>query len=537
MGFLDLLFQSTRKITIFRIADRKIGLRSAKLFKALLWLIVLWLPMRAYGQSTAPVFPNPGKVSMSREDQRSLGMQAASEVYKTMPVLPDSSPETKYVRQLGEKLVATIPPQYSWPFEFHVVAQKEINAFALPGGPMFINIGTITAAANEAQLAGVMSHEMSHVIMQHSAKQASKEKTTSLIAGIAGAVLGGAAGDAAGGMVGELGQMGIQMTAQGMILRYSRGDESQADAVGAIIMYKAGYNPQAMADFFKTLETEGGQTPPQWLSDHPNPGNRQLAIQKEIQNWPPENYTGDSVAFTKTRELAMGVKAYTAEEIAAGAKSGQWAALNRQNGAAFTPTGATRKSAPAADLSSTASPSDPAPSTPSPVAVAAQSVMPSSHMVKADLGPVKIHYPDNWQVKMPEQKGEFVTIAPPAGVTRNGVGYGLLLNGAAPPKGEHVSIDDATSQLVKRMQQNSSLQVLGSAEPITVNGIQGRSVMMQSPSPFPSANGQPQQEDDWLVTVPQRDGTVIFVIFVAPQTDFSRFQPTYMAMLQSMQFK
>jgi len=79
---------------------------------------------------------------MSREEQHALGLQAAAQVYKQMPVLPDSSPETQYVRQLGEKLVATIPPQHSWPFEFHVVAQKEINAFALPGGPMFINIGT-----------------------------------------------------------------------------------------------------------------------------------------------------------------------------------------------------------------------------------------------------------------------------------------------------------------------------------------------------------------------------------------------------------
>jgi len=87
----------------------------------------------------------------------------------------DSSPQTQYVRQLGEKLVATIPSHYSWPFEFHVLAQKEVNAFALRGGPMFVNLGTITAASNEAELAGVMAHEMAHVYMQHSAKQAAKK--------------------------------------------------------------------------------------------------------------------------------------------------------------------------------------------------------------------------------------------------------------------------------------------------------------------------------------------------------------------------
>ena len=230
---------------------------------------------------------------MSRDQQRQLGLQVAAQVYQQMPVLPDSSEETKYIRQLGEKLVATIPPEYSWPFEFHVVAQKDINAFALPGGPMFVNIGTITAAANEAQLAGVMAHEMSHVIMQHSAKQAGKAQTTGLIAGIAGAVLGGVAG----GAVGQLGQMGIQMGAQGLMMKYSRGDETQADEVGAIILYKAGYNPQAMADFFRTLESEGGPSSPQWLSDHPNPGNREKNIEQEIRNWPPKKYASDSPAF------------------------------------------------------------------------------------------------------------------------------------------------------------------------------------------------------------------------------------------------
>ena len=199
--------------------------------------VLLSLAAEVCAQTAGPAFPNPGKASMSRENQTSLGMEAASQVYQQMPVLPDNSPETQYVRQLGQKLVATIPSQYSWPFEFHVVPQKEINAFALPGGQMFINIGTITASTNESELAGVMGHEMAHVYMQHSAKQAGKAQTTSLIAGLASLGLGiSGVGDIAGGMVGQLGQMGIQMGAQGMMMKYSRGDESQADAVGAVIL-------------------------------------------------------------------------------------------------------------------------------------------------------------------------------------------------------------------------------------------------------------------------------------------------------------
>ena len=111
-----------------------------------LCLIMLLLAVQSSAQSTVPTFPNPGKTSMSKDNQQALGMKVAAEVYKQMPVLPDNSPETQYIRQLGQKLVATIPQQYSWPFEFHVIPQKEINAFALPGGQMFINLGTITAA-------------------------------------------------------------------------------------------------------------------------------------------------------------------------------------------------------------------------------------------------------------------------------------------------------------------------------------------------------------------------------------------------------
>ena len=107
---------------------------------------------------------------------------------------------------------------------------------------MFVNVGTITAAANEAELAGVMAHEMSHVYMQHSAKQAGKSQTTGAIAGIAGAILG----STTQGMWGSPAQAGIQFGAQGLMLKYSRTDEAQADSVGAIILYKSSYNPQAI---------------------------------------------------------------------------------------------------------------------------------------------------------------------------------------------------------------------------------------------------------------------------------------------------
>ena len=164
----------------------------ARWHRATAALLAIVFSVRAWTVApSVPQLPNPGAVSMSREDQQKLGLQAATEVYKQMPVLPDSSPQTQYIQQLGRKLVKQIPQQYSWPYEFHVVQQKEINAFALPGGPMFVTVGTINAAQNEAQLAGVMAHEMSHVYMQHTAKSVHRQELGQLI-GTLGGIFGAA---------------------------------------------------------------------------------------------------------------------------------------------------------------------------------------------------------------------------------------------------------------------------------------------------------------------------------------------------------
>ncbi len=469
---------------------------------------------------TGPELPNPGNTRISREQQQQLGFQAAAEVYKQIPMLPDNSPETQYVRQLGQRLVATIPTQYSWPFEFHVVAQKEINAFALPGGEMFVNVGTITAAANEAQLAGVMAHEMSHVYMQHSAKQMQKAQLTQGLAGLAGAILG-----SKGGALGSLAQAGVQVGAGMVMLKYSRSDEAEADAVGAVILYRAGYSPQAMVDFFKTLESQGGSGP-QFLSDHPNPGNREAAIQREIRGWPPQKYRTTSSAFTEARRHATGVKTYAAEEIAQGAKTGRWDALNKQNGAVLKP---------AAGI--TAPETTPAKSSPATAnMVSWNDVVPSTNLATADLGPMKIARPENWEVIAPQQQGQALIIAPRAGVVSNGIGYGVVINGMS-SHGTNTSIDQMTAEIVRSLQSGGGdLQQVGETKSIEVASVQGRSVNMQSTSPFQNAKGEAQKERDWLVTVPRPDGSVIFLVFVAPESEFERLSPTFERMLRSVQF-
>jgi hypothetical protein len=219
------------------------------------------------------------------------------------------------------------------------------------------------------------------------------------------------------------------------------------------------------------------------------------------------------------------VRAYSAAEIAQGAKSGQWAALNQQNGAGLNTRGAssfpTRAEAEALAT---------------PAAVALKDVTPAQKMVTHDLGPIRINRPDNWPVTLPEQQGQFVMIAPKAGVTKNGVGYGVMLNGAPAPS-ERMSVDDMTNALIAAIQQNNQLEQINKPQPITVGGLEGRSTFLRSHSPFPDGDGQPLVERDWLVTVPRNDGSMIFMIFIAPEADFARLQPAYDAMVKSVQFK
>jgi beta-barrel assembly-enhancing protease len=490
---------------------------------ALLLVLMLTQPLALMTQAQAeaagvPQLPDPGKTGMNREQQQQLGLQAMGEVYKQMPVLPDSSPETQYIQRLGKKLAGVIPADRTWPYQFHVIPASDINAFALPGGPIFVNLGTIQAADNEAELAGVLAHEMSHVYMQHSAKQAPKSTVAQIIAGLAGAVLPQSG-------LGNLARMGIQFGAGTMLMKYSRADEAQADSTGAIIMYRAGYNPKSMADFFQKLEQKYGKGGPQMLSDHPNPGNRQQAIQQEVRNWPPKNYITNSAEFPQVKQDAMKVKAYSAQEIANGAKSGQWEQQNRQNH--VIPA-----NVPASSSSSQGSGAGGNGSSGAAENVSFKDVKPSDHLTRHEGQGFTIYYPDNWKVA---GDSNTTIIGPPSGQAQSGIAYGAIV-GNQPSSGGG-SLDDATQKLAQGMaQENPGMTISGDMKPIEVNGTQGRSLELSGKSPL-TQNGQPLPERDWLVTLPRPQGGLAYLVFVSPERDFNQLHPTYQKMLDSLQLQ
>jgi Zn-dependent protease with chaperone function len=430
--------------------------------------------------------PKPGMNFFSPEQDVQLGQQNAAEVEKQLPIVKDAQ-LNQYVQRLGQKLVAHAPSVngVQYPFTFKIVNQKEINAFALPGGPIYVNLGTIQAADTEAQLAGVIGHEMGHVIMRHSTNQASKQ----MLAQVPFAVLGGKVG---GGMMGQLAQLGIGFGLNSVFLKYSRQAESQADLIGTDIIHDAGYDPRAMAQFFEKLEAQGGARGPQFLSDHPDPGNRAEAVAAEAATLPRMQYQGDSSDFRAIKQKVSGMKGLSAQEI----QQGQHA-----QGGSNAPSGTIARS---------------------------NDIKPSSNYKSLDHSAFTMSYPENWSPS--GDANSSVTIAPKGGAAGNSVAYGVIVSGAQAPQG--ASLEAATSQLASQMQKANGLQQVGNGENFSLNGKPARSLVLQGNSPL-----QGEQERDWLVTQQRPDGTLMYLVFVSPEKDFKSLQPAFEKMLRSFKVK
>jgi predicted Zn-dependent protease len=257
--------------------------------------VLLLAGLAAYGQQTRL---KPGFNLFSKKQDVELGREAAAQISQQVKIVNDAD-LNNYLNRVGRRLVeAPEADAASFPYTFQLVHDGSINAFALPGGPTFVHTGLIAAAENEAQLAGVMAHEIAHVALRHGTNQATKQMGAQLLLGAVGAAVGG------GELLQQLGGLG----AMGVLLKYSRTAERQADLLGARIMSRAGYNPIEMARFFERLEAEGGSRGPDWLSSHPNPGNRVAAVDKEIRSMPQAQYGGGTGQFetAKARVQSLG---------------------------------------------------------------------------------------------------------------------------------------------------------------------------------------------------------------------------------------
>jgi Zn-dependent protease with chaperone function len=462
--------------------------------------------------------PPPCKNAFTVEQEQTEGAKVAAEVFKEMPVLPDGSPVSRYIQQLGAKLVA-VTPGYRWPFNFHVVASEEINAFALPGGAMFVNLGTIQAAETESQLAGVMAHELSHVVMRHSTCNMTKQQSIGTWAALGQL---GAAIALGNGALGSMASQGIGVATGLGFLRMSRDYEKQADLLGAGILYDAGFDPRGLPQFFETIQAKYGEGQAQIFSDHPNPGNRTQYVSQEIATFPPRaSPRVTSAEFTRARELAKKEKMYSAKEVQAGAwrQTGKYALVAGGPGQVIPSTASSNgQAAPAGRLSRT-------------------SLGLSDRMVAYQGPAFSVSYPASWQKG--ESKNGSVAFVPPNGAGQSGIAYGAIIDGASFQTAvrDANSLAQATSSIAQQLsQQNGGMQQASDLTTLTIGGQAANAVELRGRSPV-TDGGSALTERDLLVTVARPDGAVSYMVFVAPEPDYQTLKPLFSSMIESFRVR
>jgi hypothetical protein len=446
--------------------------------------------------ATAPALDSQTKIkadknSYTLEQDVQLGQEAAAQVRKELPLLNDERVDA-WVDKIGKRLASAIPPEFNHPqfrYTFEVVNQKEINAFALPGGPMFLNRGMIEVAKSEAEVAGVMAHEMSHVALRHGTAQATKAQKFQI-----GAILGQIAGAAVGGTLGGIIGQGSQIGLGTYFLKFGRAAESQADLLGAQMLARAGYDPRQMANMFKTIEAEGGGRQPEFLSSHPNPGNRYNAINKEADSLQVQgNYSTGEFNTILARLNGM-PPALTAEQIAANNKRNQ---------------GST---APVANRSVRVEP----PSS------QARTYQPAQFL--------RVSVPANWQQR---QTSDVVTYAPDGGYVADSSGrssftHGLQV-GVSQGSGTGDLQRDTTALLQGFARSNPGLRSSGSRRE-SIGGRNGLTTVL-------SNNADGQAESITVSTTHLKNGNVLFLVGVAPASERDVYEDAFSRVRRSLQIR
>jgi predicted Zn-dependent protease len=228
------------------------------------------------------------------EEETTMGKQFAGEIEKGITIYDKDPAATAYIDSLGQRLVKSAEP-CSQTFTFKIVDNEEVNAFAIPGGYCYVQIGLIRLAKNEGELASVMAHEIAHVTARHGAKDISRSKAYDA----AGQFAAGATGAADKSAV--LSDMAVKVVKSGILLQHSKEDEFEADALAVKTLAKAGLDPDSLAAFFQQMDPSAkrGDTPlySTLLSTHPPTGERIAAARKLAKSAGSGPWSKDSAGF------------------------------------------------------------------------------------------------------------------------------------------------------------------------------------------------------------------------------------------------
>jgi hypothetical protein len=477
--------------------------------------LVLCAPL-AVGAEASPA--KPGFNLFSVEQDVEIGRQSAVEAERQLRMLNDRN-VNRYLNKIVSKLAAQAPGA-RYPYTIKAVNASEINAFALPGGPMYVNRGLFEAARSESELAGVLAHEMAHVALRHGTHQASKAYLGQAGLGILGGLLGKNGGDTSK-IVNAVGGLGLNA----VFLKFGRDAEYQADQVGAEIMAGAGYNPVAMADFFGLLRREQGRDPgkvEQFFSDHPASADREARIRNQagtLRSARSQDVGGFDRMRADLRKLSP-ASAPVAQRLEA---------PRNQDGSRQT-TGQFE----------------------------VRVDQPSSRFTRFEQrdGSFTIEHPDNWRAYA-SGSGSAVSMAPDGGVVDTGNGqqamlYGVIVNHYAPFEGEtdrlqgsqqrnyapfedtdewRGSLEDATDDLVRQIiRSNSYLRAQdGQARREQIDGAPSFSVALSGRSPVTG-----QEERVTVVTRGLSDGHVLYALSIVPGSGYDSMAGTFAHMLRTL---
>jgi predicted Zn-dependent protease len=233
-------------------------------------------------QSTNPVTKDVQHISMSPEQEIAMGLQAAPEMAAEFGGLDPNQSDQQRVQEIGQLIVQDLGQHNPYQYDYHLLADTQtVNAFALPGGQIFITRALYDQLETDGELAGVLAHETGHVVARHSAEQIAKAQLTQGLTGAA--VIAACDPNSPNGCI-AASQLAV-VVGQLIDMRYSRADETEADGLGVCFMSDSGYDPQDMIKVMQILDSlSQGQRTPEFLSTHPDPGNRIIQIQDDIQN-------------------------------------------------------------------------------------------------------------------------------------------------------------------------------------------------------------------------------------------------------------
>jgi len=469
--------------------------------RTLMRSLVLYAVLSTVAIAHAQTKIKPGFNLFSPDDDAQIGQQSAAEAAQQLPLLNDAQVNA-YVNTIGQRLAANAGgPNFH--YQFRVVNQSDINAFALPGGYIFVNRGVIDNARNEGELAGVLAHEISHVALRHGTHQASKAYLAQAGISILGGILGGKVGEGTAQIINAVGGIGLNA----LFLKYGRDLETQADVRGSQILAASGYSPVDMVNFFKALERVDASKKTNWLSDHPAPPDRIARIEKEAQLL--------RVSPTPTENVA---ELRQVQSRLAGLGAGQPGRSVSQASASGPSSGRTRSSGRAQTISV------PAPSN-------------SLNTYTSRSGVYRIAYPSNWQVYDSGSTG--VTIAPPGGAGNvNGnseIVYGAIINHYDPfgngPVG-NISLQSATQDLLAAIQQSSPHLRLASnsGQRLRLSGGNALAATLRGTDPATGID-----ERVVVVTRQLSDEHLLYLLFITPERDAGNYSNVLNAMVNSLQ--